>query len=168
LVRNRFRGIGGGHIVDGGTLDRAMHITDTTPLGVKHLNPQLPLVLMVDDDPGDVHLLREALREGDVHVRLLAASDATQAMGALRLAPQQGAPRLIILDLGLPGIRGDRLLSAFGANTPWAAVPKVVLTGSVRPVDREESIALGAAAYFVKPPAFQGYLELVGELRKYL
>jgi CheY-like chemotaxis protein len=145
-----------------------MHITETTPLGVRSQHPQLPLVLLVDDNPGDIQLLREAFREGEVHVRLMAAHDATQAFGALRLLPPQGAPRLIILDLGLPGIHGSRLLHEFGAHTPWGTVPKVVLTASSRAADREESIALGAAAFFVKPPRLAGYLELVGELKRYL
>jgi CheY-like chemotaxis protein len=145
-----------------------MHITETTPSAVRVLDASLPLVLLVDDDQRDIRVLSEALRERAVHVRLMTANDAAQAFGALRLVPKQSPPRLVILDLHLPGIRGHQVLRELVAHAPWASVPKVVLTGSVSEPDRDEVLALGAAAFFNKPRTFEGYLELAEELRRYL
>jgi CheY-like chemotaxis protein len=144
-----------------------MHITETTPTGTQRLS-QLPLVLLVDDDPADARLVREALREREVHVRLMTARDAAQAFGALRLVPTNSLPRLIICDLGLPGIRGTFVLREFAAHAGWNAVPKVMLTSSEREFDRAEALAFGAAAYFVKPRDLDGYLRLADELKKFL
>jgi DNA-binding response OmpR family regulator len=145
-----------------------MHITETTPRGVPHLAPQLPLVLLVDDDPHDISLLREAFSEAEVRVRLMVAHDSKQAFGALRLVPNHSPPRLIILDLKLPGVRGQSVLREFTAHTAWSSVPMFILSSWVRFVDRVETMALGAAAYFVKPNSFEGYLQLAEALRKYV
>jgi CheY-like chemotaxis protein len=145
-----------------------MHITETTPTEVRALDASLPLVLLVDDDPRDARVLREALRERQVHVRLITASGAAQAFGALRLVSKQSPPRLVILDLHLPGIRGSQILRDLNADAAWRAVPKVVLTGSTCATDRDEVLALGAAAFFSKPKAFDGYLALADQLRQYL
>jgi CheY-like chemotaxis protein len=145
-----------------------MQISETTPLGSKILAETLPLILMIDDADSDIELMQEALRSCGIGVRMVAASTTREALGALRLLASNVMPRLIILDLGLPGQRGDVILGEFVVNPAWKDIPILVLTGSERETDRIQSLARGAKEYVVKPDGFSGYQELAQHLRTYL
>jgi CheY-like chemotaxis protein len=144
-----------------------MDISETTPMGTLSQGA-LPLVMLVEDNPQDVHLLQEAFRERGDRVRFLVADSAHKAFGVLRLFPTSNLPCLIIIDLSLPIVPGHALLRDFNRNDPLRAIPKIVLTSSERDSDRVASLAAGAVAHIIKPATFSDYLLLVDRLRTYL
>ena len=111
-------------------------------------------VLLVDDDPVDVRLTLEALRQGKVHVDSEAVRDGMEAMAYLR---HEGAyadaprPDLILLDLNMPKMDGREVLTAVRADPDLRRIPVVVLTTSKSERDVIKSYDLGANAYVVKP-----------------
>src|SRR5262245_61827088 len=88
-------------------------------------------ILLVEDNPGDVRLTREALREGKVRNELQVARDGVEALDLLsRRGPFAGAPRpdLILLDLNLPRKDGREVLAELKAHEDLRRIPVVVLT----------------------------------------
>jgi CheY-like chemotaxis protein len=129
-----------------------------------------PTILVLEDNPQDVHLLREAFRECALDVRLVVAENAVQAYHYLNHRPpyaQLPDPDLVIIDLNLPIIRGDQVLTEIKQGR-WADVPVVMLSSSQRQTEIQACLARGAAEYLVKPPVFDEYLDLVPRLRRYL
>jgi CheY-like chemotaxis protein len=126
------------------------------------------VVLLLEDNDDDVRLLEEAFRERRIPVRFVVASTAQQMYGMLRLLPSDSSPRLIILDLALPGASGHDLLRGLVADPQWRRVPKVVLSGSERDSDRTASFAAGAVEHLVKAADFDGFLRIVDLLQAYL
>ena len=111
-------------------------------------------ILLVEDNPGDVRLTVEALREGKVHNHLSVARDGVEALAFLR---QQGefadAPRpdVILLDLNLPKKDGREVLAEIKADERLRRIPVVVLTTSKAEEDILRSYALHANCYVTKP-----------------
>ena len=111
-------------------------------------------ILLVEDNPGDVRLTREAFREGQIDNDLRVVTDGAQALAYLR---QEGeyvdAPRpdLILLDLNLPRLSGDEVLERIKADTDLCSIPIIVMTGSRAEEDVSRSYELQANAYLTKP-----------------
>ena len=112
------------------------------------------VVLVVDDDPGDVLLICEAL-ELSGHTRSLhVAGDGHEAIAFLRRTGQHtGAPRpdVVLLDLNMPRKDGRQVLAEIKADPELASIPIVVLTTSQDPADILASYTLQANAYVTKP-----------------
>ena len=90
-------------------------------------------ILLVDDNPGDVRLTREALKESGVPGALSVAGDGEQALAFLRrVGAHAAAPRpdLVVLDLNLPRVNGRQVLAALAADPALRDIPVVVLTTS--------------------------------------
>jgi CheY-like chemotaxis protein len=123
----------------------------------------MPEVLLADDNPSDVYLIREALREHAVDCILRVASDGRDALGIIcREAPDAAAGRinLIILDLNLPRHDGIEILHKLKELTGFEHIPVVVLTSSDSPSDRLQATALGATRYLRKPSSLDEFLAL--------
>lgn len=119
-------------------------------------------VLLADDNPSDVYLIREALREHSVDCELRVAGDGRDAMDIIsgeNAAVNVGALSLIILDLNLPRHDGIEILQRL-RESPNVNVPVVVLTSSDSPRDRLMATELGAARYLRKPSNLNEFLEL--------
>jgi chemotaxis family two-component system response regulator Rcp1 len=144
----------------------AMEVADLTPLGESIGDP--PVVLIIDDHPGDVRLLEEAFRERHVAVRCVVAGTAAEAFGLLHLLSASAAPCLIVIGLSQPIASGHRILRTMATHTQWGHIPKVVLSGSERSADRSASFAAGAVEHLMKPGTFDGYLVIVDRLQAYL
>src|ERR1700733_8515971 len=88
-------------------------------------------VLLVEDNPGDARLVREALRAANPSIRLCLTYDGVMAMTFLK---QQGAyvraprPKLILLDLNLPRMNGREVLSLIKSDESLKSIPTIVLT----------------------------------------
>jgi CheY-like chemotaxis protein len=112
-------------------------------------------VLLVEDDPDHVFLVRRALADlPGTEVTVEVAGDGEQAARRLARRSWYGAdrrPQLVLLDLKMPRMDGLELLRRIRADEATAALPLVVLTSSERPEDREAAVAAGATWFVCKP-----------------
>jgi len=121
-------------------------------------------VLLVEDDPGDVVLIKEAFEFNKVHNALHVVSDGVQALDFLyRRNGHEGAPRpdLVLLDLNLPRKDGREVLEEVKADSDLRTIPIVVLTTSEAEEDILRSYDLHANAYVTKPVDFDRFIEVV-------
>jgi CheY-like chemotaxis protein len=128
--------------------------------------PKTINVLLVEDDPGDVLMTREAFDEY-LHNRLDVVSDGEAALAYLRREdPHADAPRpdLILLDLNLPRRDGREVLREVKADPDLASIPVIVLTTSQAEEDVLRSYQLHANAYVTKPVDFEGFIEAIKQI----
>jgi chemotaxis family two-component system response regulator Rcp1 len=121
-------------------------------------------LLLVEDNPGDVRLTREAFREANGSVRLHVASDGVEAMAFLRREGNNvDAPRpdFILLDLNLPRMDGREVLAQIKADDGLRTIPTVILTTSDADADILHSYELNANAYLKKPVTLEAFESLV-------
>jgi CheY-like chemotaxis protein len=121
-------------------------------------------ILLVEDNPADIRLTREALREGKVANELQVARDGVEAMDLLaRRGKFSDAvrPDLILLDLNLPRKDGREVLAELKADETLRRIPVVVLTTSQAEADIVESYDLHANCYISKPGDLDRFIEVV-------
>lgn len=124
-------------------------------------------VLLVEDDPGDVLMTREAFEENKVANRLAVVSDGESAMAYLRKEGTYAdapTPDLVLLDLNLPRMDGREVLAAMKGDRTLQSIPVVVLTTSEAEEDVLRSYALHANAYVTKPVDFQRFIDVVRQI----
>ena len=124
-------------------------------------------VLLVEDDPGDVLLIREAFDYNKVHNNLNVVSDGEQALAYLRRDggfADAHRPDLILLDLNLPRKDGRELLGEIKQDPGLRTIPVVVLTTSEAEEDILRSYELHANAYVTKPVDFEKFVEVVRKI----
>ncbi|MBT2212047.1 MULTISPECIES: response regulator [Actinomadura] len=124
-------------------------------------------VLLVEDDPGDELLTREAFEHNKVGNSLHVARDGDEALDFLhRRGPHADAPRpdLILLDLNLPKRDGREILEEVKSHADLSAIPVVVLTTSAAEEDILRSYALHANAYVTKPVDFDQFISAVRQI----
>jgi CheY-like chemotaxis protein len=127
-------------------------------------------VLLVEDNPGDVRLAREAFRDVNMHVRLHLASDGTEAMAFLK---QRGAhlnaprPDLILLDLNLPKMDGREVLAQIKGDKTLKMIPTIVLSSSETDADVLTSYQLQASCYLRKPAQWEAFDGLVRDINTF-
>jgi CheY-like chemotaxis protein len=121
------------------------------------------LILLVEDDPGDVVLVREAFDHNKVRNELRVASDGVYALEQLR-DPALSLPDLVLLDLNLPRKDGREVLAEIRADPRLTAIPVVILTTSDAEADIVNSYELHANAYVTKPVDLRQFLEVVREI----
>jgi len=132
--------------------------------------PQLPRqieVLLVEDDPGDILMTREAFEDYKVRNHLHVVHDGAEAMAYLRNEGEYAdAPRpdLVLLDLNLPRMDGREVLQAIKSDPDLASIPVVVLTTSEAEEDVLRSYSLHANAYVTKPVDFERFIKVVREI----
>jgi CheY-like chemotaxis protein len=127
-------------------------------------------VLLVEDDPGDVLLIREAFKDNKVHNRLHVVSDGVEAIAFLRKQGENGqspTPDLILLDLNLPRMDGREVLAEIKADEDLRQIPVVVLTTSKAEEDVLRSYKLHANAYVTKPVDFERFIEVVRQIDEF-
>jgi CheY-like chemotaxis protein len=121
-------------------------------------------ILLVEDNPGDVRLTIEALKEGKVSNRLSVARDGVEALAFLRReGPHANAPRpdLILLDLNLPRRDGREVLAEVKADARLRRIPVVVLTTSKAEEDILRTYDLHANCYITKPVDLDQFISVV-------
>lgn len=124
-------------------------------------------VLLVEDDPGDVLMTREAFKDNKLANRLSVVSDGVDAMAFLRKEDQYAGsptPDLVLLDLNLPRMDGREVLAAMKSDPELRRIPVVVLTTSEAEEDVLRSYSLHANAYVTKPVDFQSFIEVVRKI----
>jgi len=121
-------------------------------------------ILLVEDNPGDVRLTREAFKDAKVHAELTVVSDGVEAMDFLRRRGKYAEslrPDLILLDLNLPRMDGRAVLDELKQDPALKSVPVIILSTSSSPEDIEHSYAHNANCYVSKPVQLEGFLEVV-------
>jgi CheY-like chemotaxis protein len=124
-------------------------------------------VLLVEDDPGDVLLIREAFEFNKVHNNLNVVSDGEQALAYLRGEGEYAGsnrPDLVLLDLNLPRKDGREVLAEVKGDPSLRAIPIVVLTTSEAEEDVLKSYELHANAYVTKPVDFERFVSIVRQI----
>ena len=121
-------------------------------------------ILLVEDNPGDVRLTQEALKEGKVRNNLSVAGDGVEAMaflhreGAYATAPR---PDIVLLDLNLPKKDGRQVLAEVKADPDLRRIPVVVLTTSKAEEDILKTYDLHANCFITKPVEFEQFIKVV-------
>jgi CheY-like chemotaxis protein len=131
---------------------------------------ELAGVLLVEDDPGDVLMTREAFEHYRIRNTLHVVSDGEQAMQFLRRdGDYMGVPRpgLILLDLNLPRRNGLEVLADLKSDAELLSIPVVVLTTSQAEEDILRSYALHANAYISKPVDFDHFTDVIRQINKF-
>ena len=124
-------------------------------------------ILLVEDDPGDVLMTREAFSDYKLRNRLHVVDDGVEAMEFLRREGKHAnAPRpdLVLLDLNLPRMDGREVLEAIKGDAELASIPVVVLTTSESEDDVVRSYSLHANAYVTKPVDFDRFIAIVRQI----
>ena len=124
-------------------------------------------VLLVEDDPGDVLMTREAFEHYKLRNVLHVVTDGEQALQFLRrTGGYADAPRpgLILLDLNLPRLDGLEVLAELKADPVLKVIPVVILTTSQAQQDVLRSYALHANAYVSKPVDFERFMDVIRQI----
>jgi len=127
-------------------------------------------ILLVEDDPGDVLLIREAFEDNKVHNRLHVVPDGVEALTFLRQEGEHAdAPRpdLVLLDLNLPRKDGREVLAEVKGDESLQHIPVVVLTTSKAEEDVLRSYKLHANAYVTKPVDFDRFIDVVRRIDEF-
>jgi CheY-like chemotaxis protein len=124
-------------------------------------------VLLVEDDPGDVLMTKEAFEHYAIQGNLHVVGDGDQAMQFLRKTGDFACvptPGLILLDLNLPRRGGLEVLAEVKSDSSLLAIPVVVLTTSQAPQDIARSYSLHANAYISKPVDYDRFISVIGQI----
>jgi CheY-like chemotaxis protein len=127
-------------------------------------------VLLVEDNPGDVRLTEEALKEGKLTVHLTVARDGLEATDILHQRngyANAKRPDLILLDLNLPKIDGRQVLQEIKNDPKLMRIPVVVLTTSEADSDILTTYGSHANCYITKPVDMDRFVEIVKLLEEF-
>ena len=114
-------------------------------------------ILLVEDNRGDVDLVRLALRHSGLAHTLEVATNADRA---LELLERPVGPDIVVLDLNLPGLDGGCLLDLMGADPRFAKIPVVILSSSQAPRDQARAAELRHGIYIPKPSDLDAFLAI--------
>jgi CheY-like chemotaxis protein len=132
-----------------------------------------PVILLVDDNPHDVVLIRLAFRRVGIIDTIHLVKDGDEAMryirgeGAYIDRQQFPVPTLVLLDLKMPQTSGFEVLRWIREQPKLAGVVIVVMSGSKNDADIERAYALGANSYLVKPSRFEEMVKMMESLKDY-
>ena len=127
-------------------------------------------ILLVEDDPGDIDLIEEALEDAKLQINLNSVRDGVEALAYLRREgkyAQSISPDLILLDLNLPRRDGREVLQDIKGDNYFKRIPVVVLTTSDAEDDILKSYNLGANCYVSKPLGMQDFIKIVESIENF-
>jgi len=128
------------------------------------------MVLLVEDNPTDVFVIREVLDACGLNLGLHVSTNGQEALiylKALAQDPKTTCPVLVLLDLNLPKVTGIEVLRQLRASR-CSHTPVIVVTSSSAETDRYTAQQLGAAGYFQKPTTLAEYMELATLIKRVL
>ena len=126
-------------------------------------------ILLVEDNLGDILLVRRALDEHGIAHELHVVRDGAEALTFLARIGQPGGtpcPDVLLLDLNLPKIEGPAILREFRAHARCATTPVIVVTSSDTVNDRARMAEIGVDRYFKKPSDLDAFLQLGAIVRE--
>lgn len=131
------------------------------------------LILMADDDPDDRLFNQDALEQAGLTARLELVENGQELMDFLRCEGKyleraaEVLPDLIVLDLNMPKMDGNEVLSAIKADPTLRYIPVVMLTTSHSEADIRKSYDLGVSGYITKPLTYKRLIEIMKTVGKY-
>jgi chemotaxis family two-component system response regulator Rcp1 len=128
------------------------------------------IVLLVDDNPADVDLAREALQENVHGVQVESVGDGEEALAFLKrrgIYAEKPRPDLVVLDLNLPKKDGRAVLAEVKSDTNLRTIPVVVFSTSRSMADIARSYELGANCYVSKPGNLDDYFSAVQSMEEF-
>jgi chemotaxis family two-component system response regulator Rcp1 len=137
---------------------------------MKHTNGRPVEILLVEDNPGDVRLMVEALKDAKVNNNLHVASNGEAAMEFLRREGNHAealTPDLVMLDLNLPKKDGREVLAEIKEDPDLKHIPVVVITTSAAEEDILKSYKLHANCYITKPVNFEQFIKVVHSIEEF-
>ena len=120
-------------------------------------------ILLAEDNPGDVFLVRRAMEKNGLDVQLVVVEDGQSALryiDSVDADPSVAPPSLALLDLNLPRANGNRILTRIRQSPRFKSIPIIIVTSSDSPMDRDAAAKLGATGYFQKPGDLAGFMQL--------
>jgi CheY-like chemotaxis protein len=119
-------------------------------------------LLVVEDSPADVFLVREALKEEGLSCHLKIADDGEKAIHILDEvdAGGQDAPNLLLVDLNVPRQNGEHVLERLRRSPRYGKTPVVMMSTSDTAAERKRAFELGATEYFCKPSTLAEFMQL--------
>lgn len=127
-------------------------------------------ILLVEDNPGDVRLTLEALKESKVHNNISVATDGVEALAFLRREGKfsnSPCPDIVLLDLNLPKKTGIEVLTEIKSDDELKHIPVVILTTSKDEEDILKTYTQHANAYVTKPVDFDKFLHVVKSIEDF-
>jgi CheY-like chemotaxis protein len=127
-------------------------------------------ILLIEDNPGDVRLTKEALKEGTLRNRLHIVQDGQSALAFLRQEDgftETPRPDLILLDLNLPLMGGQEVLTEIKRDEALKSIPVVILTTSEAQEDIEHAYALHANCYVTKPVDLDQFIRIIRSIESF-
>lgn len=125
-------------------------------------------LLVIEDNPADVGLLRRALAGAKLDFELTVINDGAEALALLQPGTGTPAPDLTIVDLNLPKHGGLEVIERMRANPKFHEVPVVILTSSSAPRDRSSLDKFRITKYIVKPADLEEFMRIGFEIREVL
>ncbi len=132
--------------------------------------PQSADILLVEDNPGDVRLIQEALQDGKLLNRIVTVSDGQKALAYLRKQgsyAQATRPDLILLDLNIPRKDGREVLAEIKADPHLRSIPVVIVTSSQAEEDILRSYNTHANCYVAKPVDLEKFVAVVKAIEEF-
>ncbi|MBF0276323.1 MAG: response regulator [SAR324 cluster bacterium] len=127
-------------------------------------------ILLVEDNPGDIRLTEEALKESKIVNTLHVVMDGVQALNYLfrkGIYADARLPNLILLDLNLPKKNGREVLKEIKKDSLLRLIPVVILTTSKADEDVLKSYSLHANCYITKPVDLERFIEIVRSIENF-
>ena len=124
-------------------------------------------ILLIEDDPEDRFMFESAVKASRLPITLTSAASAAKAVARLNRSGEHAdapRPRVVVMDLGLPGLSGKGLIQQIRNAYGKGDVCIIVLTGSLDEDDRIDCELLGISGYFAKPSRLEPMIELVMSL----
>jgi len=121
-------------------------------------------VLLVEDNPADVYLIRRVVEDCGPDIHLSVVPDGREALAFLRQEtpfPRVPSPTLILLDLNLPKIHGKEVLAELRRLPAYLVTPIVVFSAADKNVEEQQCLQLGANAYVQKPSDFYTFFATI-------
>ena len=128
-------------------------------------------LMLVEDSPGDVYLVQEALRREGLNCSIEVADNGETAIEAFDRVddnPQETPPCLLLIDLNVPRKDGTHVLNRLRESSRCRGIPVIMITSSDSPLDRRRALELGVTEYFRKPSHLAEFMSLGKMVRRLL
>ncbi len=128
-------------------------------------------VLLVEDNPGDVRLIKEVFKEGKVLINMAVAKDGEEAIEKLKQGSAQAGgaqlPDIVLLDLNLPKKNGRDVLAEIKLDAGLRRIPVVILTGSKAEEDIVKTYELQGNCYITKPVDLDQFIRVIRDIENF-